>query len=227
MNVLIVEDDPMVEFIHRNYLEKGRQFTSIYSASTVAEATQLLQVKKIQLVLLDIHLKDGNGLDLLKQIRQQQQSIEVILITAADEASTVQSGLHLGVVDYLIKPFTYERFKKSIATFFKLQAGLETKKFNQVALDDLLNNPQLADGTNEQTTPAQLDKGLSPQTLEKIMHNIKELTQPFTIQELTTSSGLSHVSVRKYVSYLEDQAIIHDEVVYTKVGRPFKVFYLN
>ena len=97
---LIVEDDPMVEFIHRNYLEKIGRFQEIYSADAVTDAEYLLQNKQVDLVLLDVHLKNGNGLDLLKEIRNSQQAIEVILITAANETQTIQHGLHLGCLLY-------------------------------------------------------------------------------------------------------------------------------
>ena len=60
-NILIVEDDPMVQFIHRNYLEKLGTFETIYSSETIAEAKKLLATRSIQLILLDIRLKDGNG----------------------------------------------------------------------------------------------------------------------------------------------------------------------
>lgn len=56
MNVLIIEDDPMVEFIHRSYLEKMALFQIIYSAATVQDATALLSTKAVDLILLDIHL---------------------------------------------------------------------------------------------------------------------------------------------------------------------------
>src|SRR5574337_556180 len=74
MHVLIVEDDPMVEFIHRNYLEKSNKFSAIYSANSLQAAQEILDSKSVDLLLLDIHLKDGNGLDLLSHIRKLTQS---------------------------------------------------------------------------------------------------------------------------------------------------------
>ncbi|GEB30216.1 response regulator [Enterococcus casseliflavus] len=61
-NILIVEDDPMVQFIHRSYLERLAVFERIFSVETVEEAQEMLQKETIELLLLDIHLKDGNGL---------------------------------------------------------------------------------------------------------------------------------------------------------------------
>ncbi|MDT2648582.1 response regulator [Enterococcus dongliensis] len=145
MNVLIIEDDPMVEFIHRSYLEKMALFQIIYSAATVQDATALLSTKVVDLILLDIHLKDGNGLEILTKLRMDKTAHEVILITAANEAQSVKEGLHLGVIDYLIKPFTFERFKQSIELFKAKQQRLESTKINQETIDFLIKKAALSE----------------------------------------------------------------------------------
>ena len=222
MNVLVIEDDPMVEFIHRSYLEKLDLFQAIYSADTTEEAQQLLAEKTVDLILLDIHLREGNGLDFLSHLRAKPTTIEVILITAANEANTVQTGLHLGALDYLIKPFTFERFQQSIALFQEKKRQLDTSKVSQSTIDRLINRPAApAEAGQSQQT---LDKGLSNDTLTHIYNVIDTIPQPFTIQELAELCGLSHVSVRKYVHYLEELGQLKSETIYTKVGRPYKAF---
>ncbi|MGM0175605.1 response regulator [Enterococcus sp. DIV0800] len=223
MNVLIVEDDPMVEFIHRNYLEQAGQFQQIYSTSSITDAKELLKEKPIDLILLDIHLKDGNGLELLAQLRRQQQMLEVILITAANEAPAVKEGLHLGVVDYLVKPFTNQRFQESLGLFFKRKQTLQQANLPQEQIDQLLKKP--ADTPSDPS--AKLEKGLSPETLERIKNAAASLKRDFTIQELADASNLSHVSVRKYIQHLEDRQLLTSEVIYTKVGRPYKIYSMK
>ncbi|MGM0216251.1 response regulator [Enterococcus sp. AZ109] len=222
MNVLIIEDDPMVEFIHRSYLEKLALFEALYSADTVVEAERLLAEKQVDLILLDIHLKDGNGLDFLTHLRAKRTTVEVILITAANETNSVQTGLHLGAIDYLIKPFTFDRFKQSIQLFQEKKRQLDSNQVNQDTIDRLINSVPVP---KETTMPTEeLDKGLSHQTLEHIFTVIDGIKQPFTIQELAEQCGLSHVSVRKYIHYLEDLGRLKSETIYTKVGRPYKAF---
>lgn len=195
---LIVEDDPMVEFIHRNYLEKIGRFQEIYSADAVTDAEYLLQNKQVDLVLLDVHLKNGNGLDLLKEIRNSQQAIEVILITAANETQTIQHGLHLGVLDYLVKPFTYERFRQSIELFLKRQEALEQDSLAQETIDQIMVAKK-----SPESSLTELDKGLSPDTMDRIKAAIQTFPDTFTIPDLVEISGFSHVSVRKYMLYLK------------------------
>src|SRR5574337_191046 len=183
MHVLIVEDDPMVEFIHRHYLEKSNKFSAIYSANSLQAAQEILDSKSVDLLLLDIHLKDGNGLDLLSHIRKLTQSLEVIVITAASEAKTVEKGLHFGVVDYLIKPFTNERFQESLSLFFQRKQTLAQTSLMQAAIDQLVKG----DSKSSKIQPAKtesLDKGLVMDTLSRIKETINRLPQPFTIQEL-------------------------------------------
>lgn len=223
MNVLIIEDDPMVEFIHRNYLEKLAIFEEIYSADTVDDAQERLSEKQVDLILLDIHLKEGNGLDFLTQLRANRTEVEVILITAANETNSVQTGLHLGAIDYLIKPFTFERFQQSIQQFQDKKRQLDSSQVSQDTIDRLLNSSQQA--PKDAAPPAtELDKGLSNQTMDHIFKVIDEIHQPFTIQELAEKCGLSHVSVRKYIHYLENLGQLKSETIYTKVGRPYKAF---
>ncbi|WP_326717332.1 response regulator [Vagococcus jeotgali] len=222
MNVLILEDDPMVEFIHRSYLEKMAIFDNIYSTNTVSNAIDYLQKQTVDLLLLDIHLKNENGLDCLMMIRQQKLPIDVILITAADELQTVQEGLRLGVIDYLLKPFTHERFEKSIQLFLEKHALLSEEKTTQDTIDHLTNQT-----TKHQVKDLVLDKGLSQQTMDHILSIIKSNPKSFTIQELADKCQLSHVSIRKYVTFLEEHHLVTSKTVYTKVGRPFKEYYFN
>lgn len=219
MNVLIIEDDPMVEFIHRSYLEKLELFQTIYSAATVQDAEILLIDKTIDLILLDIHLKDGNGLDVLTKLRMDKTTHEVILITAANEAHSVKEGLHLGVIDYLIKPFTFDRFTQSIALFQEKRQRLDAAEVSQETIDSLFKK-------TPSVNSEELEKGLSVDTLAHILKVIREISQPFTIQELADQCGLSHVSVRKYISHLEQAEQLKAETIYTKVGRPYKAFRL-
>ena len=220
IHVLIIEDDPMVQFIHKNYLEKMNAAFVMYSASSIKEANKLLDEQDIQLILLDIHLEDGNGLQLLTQLRKRKRDIDVILITAAKEAILVKESLHLGVLDYLIKPFTYERFEQSLELYRKKSAHLAHDEMKQEQIDAFLQ-PQ----TRDKGLDEEIEKGITQETLALITEIIQKLPQPFTIQDVTENSHLSHVSVRKYMAFLEKTGQVRTESIYLKVGRPYKVYF--
>ncbi|MGT2957590.1 two-component system response regulator [Streptococcus bovimastitidis] len=224
MNVLIIEDDPMVDFIHRNYLEKIGHFNRILSSDSIQDAKAKLDEFPIHLILLDIHIKDGNGLTLLEFIRNHHVNCEVIIISAANDGKIIKSGFHLGIIDYLIKPFTYDRFEVSIKRFLDHQKQLNQSVINQEAIDALRKSITVQQYETENSDNQLLDKGLSQATYQLITESIAKLPNPFTIQDVSEISSLSHVSVRKYIAYLEENKQLVSELIYTKVGRPYRVY---
>lgn len=227
MNLLIIEDDPMVAYIHQKYLEKLIHQPTIFTVATIAEGLLLTKEKQPALVLLDVHLKDGNGLTYLATIRDEKIDTEVILITAANELENVKRSLHLGVLDYLVKPFSFERFQQSIENYQKktAQFTLETKELSQTKVDQLFHSSQTNARKNEQDLQnLSLEKGLTQATLQLLLKKIDEFTDYFTIQELSEASQLSHVSVRKYVLFLEKNNLLESKNSYLKVGRPYQSY---
>ncbi|WP_218655308.1 response regulator [Streptococcus dysgalactiae] len=223
MNVLIIEDDPMVDFIHRNYLEKTALFDSIMSSNSMASAQNILITYAIDLILLDIHIIDGNGISFLEILRAQHHPCEVIIISAANDGNSIRDGFHLGIIDYLIKPFTFERFEESIRQFVAHREQLANQKLEQAQIDQLKCLTNKKDTKNKQL----LEKGLSESTFRWIMENIQTFEKPFTIQELATTCHLSHVSVRKYIAYLEENNQIDSQQIFTKIGRPYRVYWAS
>ncbi len=223
IHILIIEDDPMVQFIHKTYLEKINTSYTIYSAATIKESLTILEENPIGLILLDIHLEDGNGLNLLTDLRTDKRDIDVILITASKEAVLVKESLHLGVLDYLIKPFTFERFAKGISLYQKKTNQLNQSEMDQSQIDAFLQPVSANEPFNED----EMEKGLTPETLALVIETIQTLSQPFTIQELTQGTQLSHVSVRKYVTHLEKKEQLSSQNIYLKVGRPYKAYSWN
>ncbi|CCI62403.1 Chemotaxis response regulator protein-glutamate methylesterase [Streptococcus dysgalactiae subsp. equisimilis AC-2713] len=221
MNVLIIEDNPMVDFIHRNYLEKAALFDSIMSSNSMASAQNILTTYAIDLILLDIHIIDGNGISFLETLRAQHHPCEVIIISAANDGNSIRDGFHLGIIDYLIKPFTFERFQESIQQFVTHREHLANQQLEQAQIDQLKCLTSKKDTKNKQL----LEKGLSESTFQWIMENIKAFDQPFTIQELASACHLSHVSVRKYIAYLEENKQLNSQQIFTKVGRPYRVYW--
>ena len=119
INVLIVDDDPMVAELNRRYLEQVEGFCWQGSVSTIQAAKQKLQVNDppIDLVLLDIYMQKDNGLELLPVIRQMQNNIDVIMISSASDMPAIKQALRYGVVDYLIKPFQFARFQEALSAY--------------------------------------------------------------------------------------------------------------
>lgn len=114
---MTVEDDPMVREINSKFLKRVEGFNLYKAVSNLDDAKKFILIKKPDLILLDVYLPKENGIDFLKWIRAQEIDIDIILITADKSIERIQEAFRYGVVDYLIKPFSFERFKESLSQF--------------------------------------------------------------------------------------------------------------
>lgn len=101
--ILIVEDDPALSQGIRLALgQEGRQFVQ---AGTIGQAERELAERTFDLLILDLNLPDGNGLDLLSRLRDRS-ALPVLILTANDLEMDQVTGLELGADDYVTKPFS-------------------------------------------------------------------------------------------------------------------------
>ncbi|MCG8515876.1 MAG: response regulator [Halanaerobiales bacterium] len=227
IRVLIIEDDPMVAYINRQYAEKIEGFTVVKEISFDQDSILTAEdLQEVDLLLLDIYLPAKNGIALLKEIRNSNQSIDVIIISAAKGASYINKAMQLGVVDYLIKPFTFERFKASLLKYKKLKEKLAGKSsFQQQEVDNLINRNFSLSEPN--SPPAEfekyvrnLPKGLDTTTLAKINQQLKSEKKELTTKEIAEKLNLSRVSVQRYLKYMLEEGVVKVRKEYGKVGRP-------
>ncbi|MBQ6483597.1 MAG: response regulator [Carnobacterium sp.] len=223
--VLIVEDDPMVLSINQRYLQKIPNFMVAGTADSYEHAIQLTSQYFYDLILVDIHLKSGNGLDLLKTWRKREYPAEIIMITAASQQEAIRISKHYGVTDYILKPFQFKRFKQSIELFQQNQLLLSSNSvLTQKEIDSLHHSDPLS--ISEIEMENKLEKGLTQTTLDLIVSLIQQQKAGFTVSDITQATELSHVSVRKYLHYLESTQQIEMRLEYGTVGRPTSVYYL-
>lgn len=103
MKILIIEDEPQMLENMRQTLER-EQYT-VETAVDFATASDKISVYDYDCILLDITLPDGNGLELLKQLKKQGKHDGIIIVSAKDSLDDRLEGLNLGADDYLPKPF--------------------------------------------------------------------------------------------------------------------------
>ena len=89
---------------------------SVFWAGTLVEAGKILARERFSLLILDVNLPDGSGLELLKQLRQRGDSVPVILLTANDLEVDIVAGLELGADDYITKPFSLAVLRARVNT---------------------------------------------------------------------------------------------------------------
>ncbi|HDX9578557.1 TPA: response regulator [Bacillus pseudomycoides] len=218
IKVLIVEDDPMVAMLNKHYLEQVGGFELVHIANSVDEALQVLEESHIDFVLLDIFMPGDTGFELLLHIRNKEREIDVMMISAVHDMISIKKALQYGVVDYLIKPFTFERFKEALSAYREKFKFMKAQpNINQSELDELI----LQKEKKELFISKALPKGLTKQTLQLVWKQIQSLHgKTFTTEEMAQLVGISRVSIRKYVMFLIEIEVLENEMVYQQVGRP-------
>lgn len=217
IKVLIVEDDPMVAEFNKRYVEMVEGFALFGTASTAEEAMAILaeHEEEIDLILLDVFMPGMNGLDLLSEIRRIGKGVDVIIITAACDRGSIKKALRLGAVDYIIKPFEFERLNAALLAYQNLSSLMaDQDRLNQEELDQcvLYKEPPL---------PTQLPKGIDRNTLKLTWEKIQERSRsPFSTEEMAKYVGISRVSMRKYLDFLQQAGVLKLELMYGTVGRP-------
>lgn len=218
--VLIIEDDPMVAVLNQSFVEQLPDMTVVKNVRSADEAKQILAEKTIDLILLDVFLPGETGIEFLTWLRMEQSNAAVILITAADDVKTVKEAIRFGAIDYLIKPFTFERFKLAIDKYRKLTfATDEGNRTNQHAIDRYMNHGETQAGLSQLEEKA-LPKGLSKLTLKKVSEGLQELEEPFSTKDLAAKISLSRISTKKYLQFLVDCQALKETMLYLEVGRP-------
>ena len=143
---------------------------------------------------------------------------EVIFITAANDAPHIQDALRLGVVDYLIKPFRYERFEEALDKVVVrrkvIESGLD---FTQSDIDEMIR----ARRPNPESRTAELEKGIQRQTLDHIRADLRKNADIYrTAEQIAADTGLSKVTVRRYLNYLIGTSEAESQVDHSTGGRP-------
>lgn len=211
--VLIIEDDPMVALINSEYLLKIDGIEIVGQGSSEKEVFFYLENYEVDIILLDIYLKDENGIDILQKIRSSGYTTDIIMITSSNGNSDVKKALALGCVDYLIKPFDFDRFKICFDKIFQKEKLLQSKVISQGAIDNM--------GFNENVNFNSFPKGINKNTLNIVMEAIKNIhTDEFAIKDICDSINLSNVTTKKYLDYLESIEYISSFSTYGNVGRP-------
>lgn len=147
MRILLVEDaEGLGEVIQDQIADEGHAIDWVQSISH-AEAS--LRTTHYDLILLDLMLPDGSGIDLLKQVRKSGEKTPVIILTARDQLSDRINGLNAGADDYLVKPFDLSELSARIAAVSRRYAGNPSPKLQIGTLEvDLTKHLIYRDGVS-------------------------------------------------------------------------------
>ncbi|MER5885607.1 response regulator [Streptomyces sp. NPDC001941] len=212
IRVLVVEDDPVAADAHALYAGRVPGFEVVGVAHSRSAAARLLDRAAVDLILLDLYLPDGHGLQLLRALRATGHTADVIAVTSARDLAIVREGVSLGVVQYVLKPFTFATLRDRLTRYaeFRSAAG---EAGGQDDVDRAL-------ATLRAPRPAELPKGLSAPTLDAVTRALRAAPEGLTATATGTEVGISRITARRYLEHLVTEGRAGRAPQYGQVGRP-------
>lgn len=219
IRTLIVDDDYRVASIHSAYVARVPGYVVIGQAHTADEAGESIAALEPELVLLDLYLPGGHGLELIRKVAGSGgERPDFIVITAARDVASVRDAIRLGAVHYLVKPFGFDKLGERLTTYRDLQRRLtSTGDADQHQVDELYALLRTPAPTRPQ---AVLPKRHSAPTLALISEAVRAAADDVSAAEVGEIVGISRPTAQRYLSYLAEQGAIELRLRYGGPGRP-------
>ena len=233
IKVVLIEDDPMVREVNRQFIERVNGFQIVASAGNGLEGIEKIKQFQPDLVFMDIFMPQLNGIETLREIGSQQLHVDVITVTAANDMPTIHEILQLGVFDYIMKPFTFERIEQTLSHYRKFkEKAQQSSQLTQLELDELFHKPALLKAQEMQTTQQplsdeELPKGFNKATLEKVLTFLEGQQQGASADDVASNIGVARVTARRYLDLMEKRNMINVDSVYGNIGRPINMYFIE
>lgn len=219
LDVLVVDDDFMVASIHTRFVERVGGFRVVGTAATGEHALAEVERLSPDLLLLDVHLPDISGIEVLRRLRAAGNDLGVVVITAAREADTVRAAAAGGAAHYLVKPFAFEDLAERLESFRRAHQALAGVQQADQAHIDAVFAPRAAGRE-------QLPKGLSQETANAVLAAL-EAAEELSASGCAEAIGISRVSARRYLEHFTDVGRTAVRLNYGTAGRPERRYRLS
>ncbi|KAA5831191.1 response regulator [Saccharopolyspora hirsuta] len=215
ISVLVVEDDPLVGEAHEAYVNRIDGFAVAGRVRTGQAALRFVERTPVDLVLLDLRLPDMDGLQVARALRTAGSNADVIAVTSARELKVVRAAVSSGVVQYLLKPFTFAAMREKLEHYakFRTSLGHDREVSGQAEIDRAFSALRGVDR-------AALPKGMSDETLAAVVSALRAAPEGAPAGTIGESAGVSRVTARRYLEYLVDKGMAERRPLYGGVGRP-------
>jgi response regulator of citrate/malate metabolism len=213
IRTLVVEDEKVAAQAHATYVQDVPGYELVAVALSAQEAARVLREERVDLVLLDMHLPDGHGLDLLRRLRAAGSRVDVMAVTSARDVDVVRDAVAQGVVGYLIKPFAFGALRDRLTAYREFHERLQSADdLDQREVDRMLETLRPAQRTS-------LPKGLGVETLEQV-RAVLAAHGPSSAGEVGEHLGASRVTARRYLEHLAETGQVRRSTRLGRAGRP-------
>lgn len=210
--VLVVEDDAAIATLHFQVVNTTPNFQAVGTAGNGETAYRAIDMLRPDLAIIDLTMPGSDGLTLLRRIRQEGLPLEAVVVTASRDAATIRAIMHLGVIDYLVKPFAPERLRQSLNAF-ALRSRTLTRR---LLVQDDVDLVQSSGAARMQRLP----KGLKRSTLTAVRSVLEGSESALSADEVGRKAGVARVTARRYLDYLDVIGAARVERECNGPGRP-------
>ncbi|KAA2252566.1 response regulator [Solihabitans fulvus] len=215
IRTLVVDDDYRVAGIHAAYVNRVGEFTVVGEAHNAAEAAAAIGRLRPDLVLLDLYLPDGHGLDVVRAVAEEAMPHpDFIVITAARDVQSVRKAMQLGAVHYLVKPFGFGKLQDRLVAYRDLRRRLH--QLGEASQDDV----DALYATMRTPPSATLPKRHSAPTMALVRDAVQRAAADVSAAEVAALVGVSRPTAQRYLSYLTQQGVVELSLRYGGQGRP-------
>lgn len=223
IGVLVVEDEAVAARAHAKYIDRidGYHLAGVAKNATQAMAALTgkiygLDADCINLVLLDMNLPDGHGLQVCRAIRGHRVDVDIIAVTAARDMQIVQEALSYGVAQYIIKPFTFPVFKSKLEAYSSYRNSLGGDSTEGEVTQTDVDTAIAALRTHTVTATA---KGV-PDAVQAEVKSVLGDKPGQSAAEVAEGLGVSRVTARRYLEAMADAGMLNRRPRYGAAGRP-------
>ncbi|MFB2584848.1 response regulator [Herbiconiux liukaitaii] len=210
--VVVVDDDFRVAKLHTRIVEGVDGFAVVGTAGTVAEARTLVEAERPDLVLADIYLPDGSGLDLVRAI-----DVDSIVLSAAVTATAVRRAFQRGAFAYLVKPFADDELAEQLRAYTRYRNLLDAQpELDQATVDRARRVLHGAGGGAGATGAGARRSPTETAVLEALAASGTALSAPVVAERV----GISRATAQRYLSALAHEGQLAIELQYGATGRP-------
>jgi response regulator of citrate/malate metabolism len=215
IKVLVVEDEAVAAHVLVDEIAAAYGFAVVDHTSSGADALRQMVSNEIDLVLLDIQLPDMSGVDVLRRLRAAGCDVDVMAVTVLRDPSVLQAAMALGVVHYLLKPFTAATVRQKLEQYRAFRARRLAVTGHSVAQQEIDEIFSALRAMAVDTLP----KGVGQESLHAVAAQLRR-SGAVSAAQVAEILGTSRVTARRYLEHLTDSGLAERGSRYGRTGRP-------
>lgn len=205
--VLVVDDDFYVARLHADLVSSAPGFRTLPTVGTVREARAAIRDRRPDLLLVDVHLPDGDGIGLVREA-----DVDAFVVSAASDGAVLRRALRAGALGYLIKPFDPKLLRDRLDAYLRFCNVLdETRGADQEALERALRILHSGDASAPPSRSA---------TEQLVLTLLIDDGTELSALEVAERAGISRATAQRYLAGLATRGAVEVRLSYGSTGRP-------